>query len=141
MNRENTAITVSIIALILSAVSLWHSCDAQRHTRIVSFEQRKQEIRQIMHETRTLVAEMYEEVRNATIEEKDPERRKLHADNLTDITLIRDEFDSVLKHFEREPSTASTQDRLDLEQLATSAIRNNRNAQTLLKRLRANRPK
>jgi hypothetical protein len=55
------ALGLSGIALIISALSFWFSRRAQHHTQIVSFEQRKQEIRRILLEEQVLHGEIKSE--------------------------------------------------------------------------------
>jgi hypothetical protein len=62
---ENIPLVLSVAALIISGLSPWNartarrnSEDAQYHTQIVSFEQRKYDVRQILFQRQILTAEI-----------------------------------------------------------------------------------
>jgi hypothetical protein len=56
------ALGVSVIALIISGLGFRLSRRAQHHTQIVSFEQRKQEFRQVFLEENLLVIQIEAEL-------------------------------------------------------------------------------
>ena len=67
------ALGISGIAITISALSLWVSWRNQHHTQIVSFEQRRQEVRQSFFDGQLLVAELHDELkRGLTIAEVHP---------------------------------------------------------------------
>src|SRR6059036_1794300 len=116
------ALCVSGIALVISALSLWFSSRAQHHTQIVSFEQRKQEVRQIIFEGHLLLKELAGNLNQF------PDSQKLR-DILGQMAILRHEHDSLLNEMDKIPSSPSTQARLKLEQVGGMAIQINKRIQ------------
>ena len=117
---------LSVVAIVISALSLRNSRRAQHHTQIVSFEQRKQEVRQILFEILVMLREANDELNRVTD----------NKDLIILVALARHKYDVLLKSLDRVPPTPSTQARLDLEQLGGSAIAMNKEVQTLAKKSR-----
>ena len=146
------ALGVSIAALVISALSLWFSWGAQHHTQIVSFEQRRQEVRQIFLEGQLIVGERNDELNRAILVSEnqlivgkmsEPLKRKflesikIVRGGITQNTLVRHEYETVLRELDQIPSSPSTQARLDLERLGGAAIQmKNRVQAQQLKELR-----
>ena len=51
------AVIISILALVVSGLSLWVSWGAQYHTKIVTYEQRRQQVQQILLEGQILAGQ------------------------------------------------------------------------------------
>ena len=124
MKRENIALVVSILALLVSVASIWSSYEVQRQSQTVAFEQRRQEVRQLILQGQLLTQQVDQEVRAALREEQDPQRREELADVHT--------FDTM-------PATADTSERLNLERVGGKALETNQHARDLLETLRSAR--
>ena len=143
------ALGVSVFALIISALSLWNSWrarrsseNAQHHTQIVAFGQRKQEIRHIIFETQQLLGESRDalnraerELRHAEMTEADRvEISKTNSDLITAIAGAFDKQQACLKDLIDMPSSPSTDARLILEGVGGLANQLNKRVQDLLQR-------
>jgi len=126
------ALGVSIFALIISALSLWNSWrtrrsseDAQLHNQTVSFEQRKQQVRQTIFETQLRLGEISNHLNRAErklslLEGEDALRIeviKTHSDMITDVAAIRSRGQAALKAIIEMPSSPSTPARVTLEEI------------------------
>ena len=58
MQGENISIYISILAVFVSSISLWLSYQNREHDRLISFEQRKQEVRQLIIEGELLLEKL-----------------------------------------------------------------------------------
>ena len=130
------ALGVSIVALIISGLSFWNSWrarrsseDAQHHTQIVTFEQSKQEIRQILLEQELLHEEIKREL------DRTPDSDHLR-DMIARVAIIRKTAEATIKLFDEVPSSPSTDVRLRLEQVRGTSIESKERLQVLLKALR-----
>jgi hypothetical protein len=137
MKRESVAIGVSIVALAVSIVSLWSSCEVQRHNRTVTFEQRRQDVRQLILQGQLLSQQMNQEVRAALREEQDPVRREVLADVLHEVNGLLGNFEQLIKGFEAIQATPDTSERLALERIGGKALDVNQRAQRVMEKLRS----
>jgi hypothetical protein len=123
----------------------------RRHTKIVSFEQRRQEVRQIFFEGQLIAGEKSVELNRAMsicenqlivgkmseqLKRKFLEGAKISSTGIADNAVVRQEYAAVLKQLDELPSSPSTQARLDLERLAATGIRMKNEQQAKLKELR-----
>ena len=123
------AIVISVLSLRNSRRALRSSEDAQHHTQIVTYEQRKQEVRQLILEQSILNGEIDAELSRI------PDSIWLR-DKISQVAIIRDRTESSLKNFDAIPSSPSTDARLALEQLGGHAIWAHKTLQQFLKVLR-----
>ena len=126
---------LSVIAIIIAALSLQNSRRAQRtsenaqhHTQIVSFEQRKQEFRQVFLEENLLVIQIDAELKRFP----DNEWRR---EKFSQLTASQNLKETVIKDFDRIPSSPATEARLKLEDLGGKIMVSNNGLKTLLKLL------
>jgi hypothetical protein len=122
------ALGVSVIALIISGLGFRLSRRAQHHTQIVSFEQRKQEFRQVFLEENLLVIQIEAELKRSP----DNEWRR---DKISQLTASQERNKSLIKDFERITSSPATEARLKLEDLGGKIMVSNNTLKTLLKML------
>jgi hypothetical protein len=123
------AIVISVLSLRNSRRALRSSEDAQLHTQIVTYEQRKQEVRQLILEQSILNGEIDAELSRI------PDSIWLR-EKISQVAIIRDRTENTLKNFDAIPSSPSTDARLTLEQLGGHAIWAHKSLQTFLKVLR-----
>ena len=110
----------SIAALIISYLSYRNSKlarrsseEAQNHSQIVEFEQRRTELKLFIHRTKILIIEIsnnefYRELR-------DTKNMQALEDSLR-------RMETILPRYYQTPPTPSTEDRLTLEQMRASAM-------------------
>jgi len=122
------ALGVSVIALIISGLGFRLSRRAQHHTQIVSFEQRKQELRQVFLEENLLVIQIEAELMRFP----DNEWRR---EKFSQLTASQKLNEGLIKDFERIPSSPDTEARLKLEDLGGKIMVSNNTLKTLLKML------
>jgi hypothetical protein len=116
---------VSVTALLISVLNYRSSRDAKHHTQIVTFEQRKQEVRQTLFEGQLLFAEITKELNqfeNPTNASKNRGRKpsESHADPPRIIYYGRSpprQQQNLLQRLDKVSPSASTEDRLLLEEL------------------------
>jgi hypothetical protein len=133
--KENISLIVSGLAFVISALSLWFSWRAQRHSQIVSYEQRKQEVRQAFFEGQLMFGEINAELNRAIPLFKDTGWP--NASQIAEVAVLRHRCQNFLKNVvERLPSSPSTQARLKLEELGGEAILLNKDIQVMLKNVR-----
>ena len=132
------AIGISVLALVVSALSLWNSWharrsseDAQNHTQIVSFEQRKQEFRNM------LVAENVLFVQITTELSWFPDSELLR-NMVSEFAELRHQSEAILKIFDTIPTSPSTHSRLQLEETGALITISHKSYQDFLKILREN---
>jgi hypothetical protein len=118
---------------------MWFSWDAQRHDHIVSYEQRRQDVRQSLLESQLRFVEANSILIDAIKDEKKSERRETSAKLLSELTELRGDLDQAIKGVDQLPASAATQARLELERMAPAAIRISKKAHTLLQKVRADR--
>jgi hypothetical protein len=149
---------LSVAAIVISALSLRNSWRAQRssedvqhHNQIVSFEQRRQDVREIFLEGQLIAGERSDELNRAILisenqlivgkmseqlKRKFLEATKIVRDGVAHNAVVRHEYETVLERLDRIPPTPSTQARLDLEGLRGAAIRMKNEQQALLEKMR-----
>lgn len=140
IKRETVALGVSIAAFVVSLLSFSTSWDGQRHNRIVSFEQRRQEVRQTLLEGQLLLAQSDEIVRAAIRDANDTVSRDKHADVLHDLAVLRGELEAFLKEFDQIPASPDTKARLALERVGPRLAYNNQKLRVILEKARPDRP-
>ena len=131
---DYTALGASALAIVISALSLWNSwrarCaseDAQHHTQIVAFEQRRQEVREMFLEKQILTVEINANLNRFSDSEWLREKRsQLAAMHLQNETFLKD-FDAI-------PTSPSTEARLKLERIGGAVKKANND---LLRHLKA----
>lgn len=129
---------IASAALVVSALSLWVSWRARHHNQIVSFEQRRQEIRQILLEGQIIAVQSINEWnRGIAISERQliigkmseslarkfVEVANIVRDGIARKDVTRHQYDEILKDLEQMPPSPSTQARLDLERIGGTAIK------------------
>jgi hypothetical protein len=131
---------LSVAALIISGLSLWNartprrnSEDAQYHTQIVSFEQRKYDVRQILFQRQILTAEINGELNRF------PDSKWLR-EKFSELAVVRYQNDKFLKDFDAIPSSPSTETRLKLERIGGAVMEGHLVLQNLLKVVRESLP-
>jgi hypothetical protein len=126
---------LSVVAIVVSALSLSFSWRAQHHTQIVSYEQRKQEVRQSFFEGQLMLGEINTELNRAIPLSGDAGWP--NASQIAEVAVLRHRCQNFLKNVvERLPSSPSTQARLKLEELGGEAILLNKDIQVMLKNVR-----
>jgi len=128
---------LSVVAIVISALSLRNSRRAQHHTQIVSFEQRKQEVRQTFFEGQLMLGEINAELNRAIPLFNDAGSMWPNADEIAEVAVLRHRCQNFLKNVvDRLPSSPSTQARLKLEEIGGEAILLNKDIQVMLKSVR-----
>jgi hypothetical protein len=129
---------LSVAAIVISALSFRSSWRAQRHSQIVSFEQRRQEVRQILFEGQLMIGEINAEMNRGLINAEtlpDPDIPILARETISRLDAITRQRREALKILEELPSSPSTQARLQLEEIGGTAIKINTRVQAVLKQV------
>jgi hypothetical protein len=108
MEPESIALVVSIAALIVSVVSLWSSYEVQRHRRTVAFEQRRQEVRQLILQGQLLSQQMNQDVRAALREAQHPMLREDLAEILHLVTGLLKNYEFLVQSLDSVSATTDT---------------------------------
>ena len=123
------AIVISVLSLRNSRRALRSSEDAQHHTQIVSFEERKQEVRQLIREQGIFNDEIDAELKRI------PDSPWLR-ERISECAILRDRTQGTLKNFDTIPTLPGTDARVILEQLKGDAMWAHKTLEQFLKVLR-----
>jgi hypothetical protein len=99
---------LSVAAIVISALSFRSSWRAQRHSQIVSFEQRRQEVRQILFEGQLMIGEINAEMNRGLINAEtlpDPDIPILARETISRLDAITRQRREALKILEELPSS------------------------------------
>ena len=117
MKLPNFPICVSIVALIISLMSLVVSYQNREYDHLVAFEQKKQAVRQLSLEADLLSEKVEKKLLEQLKTDKTPDLREKSAKTWKKATDMNKEMKSLAKQFEALPVTSGTQARLELENL------------------------
>ena len=130
MKHEYFTVPLSIAALVVSIISLKSSCEAhdyareaQDYTRVVEFEQRRQEVIQILLQNQVLLQQFDDAVRAALKEEPVPEHREWEewADIMHELEAIRAGLEKSRGFVDQIPA-GSTAARVHIERARTQVM-------------------
>jgi hypothetical protein len=120
---------VAILALGVSLFSLWMSYQNRQYDRLVAYEQKKQEVRQLFLEGELLLEKLENAVLEHVKNDKTDELR-IDAGNILKKTVeTHRDMKKIRTDFESLPATSDTETRLTLERIFS-------NQQILNKQLR-----
>ena len=134
MKRENISIYISILAVFVSSISLWLSYQNQEHDRLVAYEQKRQEVRQLLLEGELLSEKVERSILEHVKTDKTPELREDAAKIWKMATEIHQEMKSVVASFEALPATSGTKARIELEKLFADQLNTNKKFRELLEK-------
>lgn len=136
MKKQNIPICISIIisvfALVVSSISLWLSYQNREYDRLVAFEQRKQEVRQLLIEEELLCEDVEKAILEHVKTDETPELREDAAMIWEEARNIRRKTESMVNEFGTIPATSKTKDRLVLEKMFIDAQQQNKKLLELL---------
>jgi hypothetical protein len=135
LKRESLALGVSVFALTISVLTFWLSSG----DRLVTFEQRRQEVKLLTAQGQILGWEIGDELQRVLGHERDAVRRKQLSEGLRAVQANDKDFEKILGQIDAmqsHPLIPWTHERVDLEQLAGQARLINEQAQAILQKLR-----
>jgi hypothetical protein len=132
MKRQNSATYVAILALIVSSISLWLSYQNRQYDRLVAYEQRRQEVRQLFLEGELLSEKLERSILEHVKADKTPELREDAAKIWKIATEIHQEMTYTVASFQALPATSGTKARLELEKLFADQLNMNKKLRELL---------
>ena len=132
MKRQNISIYISILALFVSSISLWLSYQNREHDRLVAYEQRKQEVRQLMLEGALLLEKLDKAILEHVRTDGTPELREKAARLWSEVKDAHRLMESTVADFETLPATSGTEARLRLERVFSNQQQINKKSRELL---------
>ena len=120
MKQQNRSLYIAILALIVSSISLYLSFQNREHDRLVSFEQRKQEVRQLSLEGEILSGKLEGAILEHIRTDKTPEKREVLDNILKNVKESSQKIKANVADLEALPATSRTDARIKLETLLTN---------------------
>lgn len=140
MKRDNLlSLLLSVLAIVISATSLWISLRGQTHARIVDFEDRRGETVLTLEESRGTLDAVIEKLREELREANSPEIKLLIADELHEAQNVRDQLDLTLEAVKARRATAETEARIMVEQNRRESLQVQKDLENLLAQIRSGR--